>query len=299
MQTSLTIVILTYNSQKVIKNCLENINLDKYLVIVADNASSDDTLQIVEQNFPQVKIIKLDKNYGYGRGNNFALKLVESEFALVLNPDAFIKDEDIELVLNAMRQDKKAALAGCINLKNQIFDEAQYQKELSQAKEDFQNERSVFYEKTNENYYANFIVGAGLFMKMSIMKTVGFFDKNIFLYYEDNEICKRTIDAGYKNLIVTKAIIMHVGSGSTNYNSRLHYKVSWHMAWSKLYFRAIKKGYSKAKRLAFRNFFRFFFKAIFSIFNKKKFILNLATSMGSLSYFLGLKAFDKNDKARG
>jgi len=298
MQTSLTIVILTYNSEKVIKNCLDNINFSKYRVIVVDNASSDATLQIVQNNFPQVELIKLDKNYGYGRGNNSGLKLVKSEFALILNPDAFIKDEDIEVVLNAMKQDEKAALAGCINLEKHHFDEAEYQKKLQEAEADFQSKKNIFREKIGENFYVKFIVGAGLFMRISVMWRIGFFDKNIFLYYEDDEICKRATDFGYKNLIVTKATIMHVGGGSTSYNLRLVYKAKWHLAWSKLYMKQIKRGYFSAKKSALQRFIEYFFKALCS-FEKKKFIVNLATSMGSLGFLIGLRAFDKNDNPRG
>ncbi len=69
------------------------------MVLLVDNASSDNTIQIVADNFPQVKIIKLDKNIGYGRANNVALRQVETEFALILNPDAFILENDIEKIL--------------------------------------------------------------------------------------------------------------------------------------------------------------------------------------------------------
>ena len=167
MQPSLTIVILTYNSEKVIKSCLDNINLSKYRVIVVDNASSDATLQIMQKDFPQVDLIKLDKNYGYGRGNNSGLKRANSDFVLVLNPDAFIKDEDIEVVLNDMMQDEKVALAGCINLEKHHFDEAEYQKKLQEAEKDFLGKKNNFREKIGENFYVKFIVGAGLFMRMN------------------------------------------------------------------------------------------------------------------------------------
>ena len=91
---SLTIVIVTFNSSEIIKQSLENIDCNKYLLIIVDNASTDNTVAVIESNFPSLKIIKNNKNIGYGRANNIALRQVETEFAMILNPDAFIFEKE-------------------------------------------------------------------------------------------------------------------------------------------------------------------------------------------------------------
>ena len=113
-QPSLTIIVLTYNSEHIVKRCLDNLNFEKYKVVVVDNASKDGTVELVRKNFPKAEIIQLEKNGGYGRGNNVALRQVKTEFALVLNPDAVIFEKDIEIVLDEMRANQKVAIAGPI-----------------------------------------------------------------------------------------------------------------------------------------------------------------------------------------
>ena len=104
---NLTIIILTYNSAHIIKSCLDNLNFEKYKIIVVDNASKDGTAEFVRKNFSEAQVIELSQNLGYGNGNNVALELVKTEFALILNPDAMMFEKDIETVLDVMK--KKSA----------------------------------------------------------------------------------------------------------------------------------------------------------------------------------------------
>ena len=84
MTKDLTIIIVTFNSSEVIGKCLENLNADKYDILVVDNTSSDDTYKIVENSFPKVEIIRNNQNSGYGRANNIGLRRAKTEFALIL-----------------------------------------------------------------------------------------------------------------------------------------------------------------------------------------------------------------------
>ncbi len=102
MQKELTVSILTFNSAKIIAECLSNFSedaFDKYEIFVIDNASKDNTLQIVKENFPKVQIIANKQNIGFGRANNIVLRNATTEFSLILNPDAFIEELEIEKCL--------------------------------------------------------------------------------------------------------------------------------------------------------------------------------------------------------
>jgi GT2 family glycosyltransferase len=79
-------------------------------VIVVDNASTDKTSQVIYDSFPQAKIIKLDKNIGYGSANNIALRQSKTDFALILNPDAFLFEEDIKIFLKILKENSQIAL---------------------------------------------------------------------------------------------------------------------------------------------------------------------------------------------
>ena len=193
MYKLLTIIITTFQSESTIKTCLENIDFNKYGVFVVDNNSSDNTVKIIEDQFPKVNLIKLEQNIGYGRANNIALKKTKTPYALILNPDAIISDDDIKKILNLLESDKKIAIASammyyCVLKDNEITDVTFVEYCLATLKEE-----------TKEAYFTRFVSGAGMFLNMSIFRKIGFFDENFFLYCEDNEICKRSRLPNFSN----------------------------------------------------------------------------------------------------
>ena len=135
---------------------------------------------------------------------------------------------------------------------------------------------------------------------MSVFKKIGFFDENIFLYYEDDEISWRTVQSGYKAAIMSDALGFHIGQGSSGGKLRNIYKRFWHRALSKLYWKKKQKGKFTAIKSAIRLVIVFFIKSIFyaTTFNPKKTVENFASCCGSFSFLIGLKAFDKNDNPR-
>ena len=261
---------------------------------MVDNASSDNVVQVVETNFPQVKIIKLDKNIGYGRANNVALRLVETEFALILNPDAFIFEEDIEKILLQLQKKPQIALAAPLLLPNYPALEDDKIKQLKIAE-------SNLLKRCDEFLAVKYIIGAILFLRMKVFKEIGFFDENIFLYYEDDEISFRTVKSGYEAAIIPTAQGFHIGQGSSGNRLRNIYKRFWHRALSKLYWKQKQKGKFAAIKSAIRLIIVFFIKSIFysTTFNPKKAVENFACLCGSSAFLIGLNAFDKNDNPRG
>jgi GT2 family glycosyltransferase len=296
-KNKLTIIIVTYNSDAIINNCLTNISLEKNEVFVIDNNSSDKTLEIVANNFPAVKIIKNSKNIGFGRANNIGLLQTTNDFALILNVDAQITEEDIEKTIEIMLKNPDIAIAGgvvhncIIDENNKIISSYPCQKNLEQLKE----------EKPQELYFNKFVTGAGMFLNMKIMRKIGFFDEGFFLYCEDNEICKRAIKKGFKTAIFNDTKLLHIGNSSSKITDAESTKIYWHkFGWSKLYYTQKVHGIIVAKLKAIRMILKF------SIICLKEFILNRKISAiksqglkGSIAYFIGLGAFDKNNKPRG
>jgi glycosyltransferase involved in cell wall biosynthesis len=149
----LTIIILTYNSSQVIKQCLESFNTDNYQIFVIDNASSDDTISIVKKNFLSVKVIKNDQNIGFGRANNIVLRQVKTKYTLILNPDTIITDNTIINCLEVLSNNPEIALASPV-----IF---------NKQPENFINE------SIDKFSYTHFIVGGVLFMNMINLDKIG------------------------------------------------------------------------------------------------------------------------------
>lgn len=288
----LTIIIVTYNSSAVIEECLSKLNFSKYKVIVVDNDSKDNTIKIISKSFPQLEIIKSSENIGYGRANNIALRQVKTEYSLILNPDALIFENDVELVLFQMKQNKNIAIAGPIQLEKLPLKNLENQRVVSSLEKD----------NLSEIYETNFVSGACLFLRMSIVKEIGFFDENIFLFYEDNEICQRSINNKFLNIIVKDAYFYHISGKSSGNKTSISYRRGWHLSWSKLYFRnsqdnRLFRTNIVATTRAFKFLLKFFFKVAF--FKQKEAISNLGFAVGSFAFLIGLKAFDKKGNPRG
>ena len=296
LKNKLTIIIVTYNSEALIEHCLRNIALEKHEVFVVDNHSSDKTLEIISNNFPSVKIIKNNNNIGFSRANNIALLQTENDFALILNVDALIEEQDLQKTLDIMSQNPNIAIAGgivnnCTIENNKIIEFHPCPKNLEQLKND----------NSAEIYFNKFITGAGMFLNMKIMRKLGFFDEGFFLYCEDNEICKRVVKKGFKTAIIKDTKLIHIGKNSSKITPEESKKIHWHrLGWSKLYYTQKIYGVTIAKFKAVRMILKF------SIICAKELILNRQISInnsqalkGCIGYFIGLEAFDKNGNARG
>ncbi len=293
-QPSLSIIITTFNSEKVIENCLNKINFDDFEVYIVDNASSDNTISIVKNNFPLAKIIANTKNLGYSRGNNCALKIIKSDFALILNPDAFIFDEDLKITLSLIATYPQIAILAPLLLNFYPAQNDDISKEIAVVNGNLIN---IFPDFTSVKY----VVGACMILRMEVFKKIGFFDERIFLYYEDDEISWRAIKNGYICGVKTDCYSFHIGSGSSGSSSRQIYRRFFHRALSKFYWKEKQKNFQSAYFSAIKLAISYFLQAIFYviIFNRQKVFKYLGAFVGTLSYLLRLTAFDKNDNPRG
>jgi GT2 family glycosyltransferase len=290
----LTFIITTYNSAGVIDNCLNKINFNNYEVIVIDNNSSDKTTEIVSEKYPLVNLIKNKKNYGYGRANNIGLTATTTPYALILNPDAFIFEEDLEKIIVMMDKNPEIAIGAPVLLNFYPLRQDDLLQEIAVINnnliKDFGEFKAVKY-----------IIGACEILRMDFFQKIGFFDEKIFLYYEDDEICYRTILNNKICSICVDALAYHIGQGSSGTNLRGIYRRFWHRALSKFYWKEKQKGFFNSYFSALKLSLSFFGKTIYYgiIFDAKKLSQNLGSLNGTLSYLIRLSAFDKNDNPRG
>jgi len=282
MNKDLTIIIVTFNSAEIIEQCLSHLNAEKYDVMVIDNASLDNTSQIVREKFPKVKLIQSDKNLGYGRANNIGLRLAKTEFALILNPDAFMLENETQIALEVLKNNPKIALAS-----PEIFHTFDDEEKIVPQEGDFRD--------------SNFIIGGVLFIRLEVFRRIGFFDEDFFMFAEDNEISDRSIANGYKNVILNNAKAFHCGGGSSKKNLRNTYRRFWHLGWSKSKYKQIRKGKLQTARATARLWIVYFCEGIFYFLvgNINKSVAKFAFSLGCFSFLIGLKSFKKNGFPRG
>ncbi len=215
----ITVGIVTFKSEKVIFNCLKSIKNFKRIIIF-DNSYDHETKKKVEKIYPNIIFILSKKNLGYGRANNKIIKLCKTKYLFILNPDTIL-DNNCEAQLIKSINNIKLDFTIIAPISN---------------KKDFGN-----YNKVKINFkkgLAEVDYVKGYAMLIDIKKTIklGMFDKNIFLYLEEIDLCKRIREKKQKIIVNKNAKILHLEAKSTNLKFEFEKCRNWHWMWSKAYF---------------------------------------------------------------
>lgn len=283
-----TVVTVTHKSGRVIGTCLQNLS-HALRVVVVDNASDDDTREIVRQTAPQADLVLNPVGLGYGNGANLGLERVGTEFALMVNPDSIIPEGAVAKLVDAADQFPEAAmLAGAL-----INDDGSV--ELSHDVGLF--DRRNYGKRGNEPdpcgpLCAEFLSGAVVLLRMAHLRKTGFFDPHFFLYYEDDDMCLRLRRAGYSLILVPDARIRHVGGGSVRPSAHYYWEKFWHFAWSRLYLEEKYHGFVAMLKVALPNLVKLFFKALgYGLtLQRPKARRDAAKFLGTFGYLLGQRA---------
>ena len=261
----LTIVIVTFKSEKKIFSCLDSIP-SNIVTIVVENSNNKLFKKEIESKYPNVKCILLGKNEGYSKGNNVGLKEVQTKFALVLNPDTRLEKNSIANFFIRAKEIKNFWLMGP------------------------GNDQSI--KKINQNKILEVknLKGFAIFFNLSKFNN-NFFDENFFLYFEEIDLCKRVIKNGGKIFLDSSIKINHDGANSVdNLNKdELEKNRNWHWMWSTFYFHKKYKGFLIALLLIIPNLFSSIFKTILYqvMFNKKKRDIYFCRTSGIINSILG------------
>ena len=224
----LTIIITTFKSEEKIRECLSSID-PKINVFIIENSSSIEFKKDIESNFTNVSCELTNDNLGYGKANNIGLKKVKTKYALILNPDTILSSNSLELFFEFTKTNKDFTILG------------PNQNEKLSTLDNHKKGEIEFFETDK-------IKGYAMFLNMEKLKSVGFYDENIFLYMEEIDLCKRVKDAKGKILICPKIIIFHYGAQSVNndYANQIELTRNWHWMWSLFYFNKKHYGYLSA-----------------------------------------------------
>jgi len=284
---NLSVVIVTYKSDDVIHDCIQSIPSDINILIV-ENSGEQEFKRNIENKYSNVSCILSAENLGMGSGNNLGLKNVKSDYALILNPDVILEVETLDHLIYASSKIKEFSIIAPIS-KNEKYPNY---KKLNYLSENINNEEP-FKVKSIDGY-------AMLFNIKKINQLKGFenfkyFDENIFLYLENDDLCKRLIDLNENIYIIPKAKINHLGASATSkkYSYQIEMSRNWHWMWSKFYFKRKHQGYLFALISGFPKFLSSILKFLFYILikkqNKKQIYLHRAS--GYLNALLGRKSF--------
>lgn len=222
-----SVVILNWNGEEMLRRFLPSVVAcsqgEGVEVCVADNASSDGSLALLETAFPSVRLVKLDANYGFAEGYNRALSQLDSEYVVLLNSDVEVTPHWLEPLVKYM--DEHSKVAACqpklLNQRNKSFFEYAGAAGGYIDKYGYPFCRGRIFDVLEEDYgqYDTvrpvfWVSGAAMFIRLKEYKEVGGLDKDFFAHMEEIDLCWR-LNARSKTLVcVPQSVVFHVGGGT-------------------------------------------------------------------------------------
>lgn len=277
-----SVIIINYNTSKYTLKCIDSVlkhtnSSLSYEIIVVDNNSKIEDFTFLKNNFPAHENVTLHRsiiNTGFGGGNMFGSQFANAKYLLFLNNDAFLQNDCLSILFDYMETHQKVGVSTAQNYNENnehviSFDHDKGIRKLIFGRSFLEKNFSKKYPKRKKEYTqpvsVNFINGAFMFFRSFVFAEVGGFDTNIFLYFEEMDICYRMRKLGYYNNLVPQAKIVHHQGMSTGKSKA----ISKEGLISYMY--VIKKNYSIFKYL----FIKYYYCLSFLIKPKKWFLLSL------------------------
>lgn len=234
-QSLFSITIVNWNSENLLRNCLKSIHRTnpggKYEIIVVDNASDDNSVIMVKQEFPDVILIENKENFGFAKATNIGIETSKGDIIFLLNSDAELKTEntfgiveqffsqhnDIGIVgVNLIFPDGVPQAPGGKFISNwQLF---KYQVLFLSSPLFYRLKKDFFSSKKQEFYDIDYVSGACLFMKRKVIDDIGLLNESFFMYGEDMEFCYRAKRNGWRRVIFPSVEVIHLKGQSTKKN---------------------------------------------------------------------------------
>ena len=226
MSPSVAVVILNYNGKKHLEQFLPSVMATNYLnlqIIVADNGSTDDSIEFVQRSFPHIKILDHHLNEGFAGGYNWALKRVEADYYVLLNSDVEVTNDWITPVIELMEKDKNIAAAQPKMLSFKDPDSFEYAGAaggwIDKLGYPFSRGRIFDICETDEGQYNQsepifWASGAAMFVRASVFHEMKGFDPYFFAHQEEIDLCWRMQLAGYTIMACPDSAVYHVGGGT-------------------------------------------------------------------------------------
>jgi len=279
---NITFIIVTFKSNNVIYDCIDSLPKNSNKIII-ENSNDINLKEDLESKYDNIEVI-LNENIGMGASNNIGIIKSKTKYVYILNPDANFKSDTFEKLIESAKEINDFAILSPIhsnsdypNFKNKI-NSKQFHKNI---------------------FEVDSIDGFSMLLNKNKFRNDNFFDENIFLYLENDDLCLRAKKMNEKIYIINNSIIDHIGASSseTNQNKEIEYLRNWHWMWSKFYFNKKHNGYLNAFFKVFLNLISAKIKFIYYLItlnsHKRKIyqmrILGLLNSMLSKNSFYRLK----------
>ena len=219
-----SVIIINYNGRKFLDECIKSLHTQSYKdfeIIIVDNASIDDSIEIIESNFPEIRIIRNQLNLGYAGGLNAGIRVARGSYIMTLNNDTKVESRCIEYLVDVMARNKHIGMCAtkmlfpdfrinstgiCISRSGAAWDRGMFEADEGQY-------------DTVEEIFAP-CAGAAMYRR-AMFDEIGLFDEDFFLYMEDVDLAFRGHLAGWKCLYVPQSVVYHYHGGTAGFMSDL------------------------------------------------------------------------------
>ena len=220
------VVILNWNGKKFLEEMLPILirhTPSEVDIVVGDNASSDNSVEFLQQYYPQIQIIQNDKNYGFADGYNRVLDKVCADYFVLLNSDVEVTDNWITPVIDMMEADNDIAICQPKLLSYCQRDTFEYAGGAGGYIDKYgypfcRGRLFTTLEKDNGQYddacEIFWATGAAMFVKVNVWKQLGGLDGDFFAHMEEIDFCWRAKNAGYKVCYCPQSVVYHIGGGT-------------------------------------------------------------------------------------
>lgn len=223
----IAVVILNWNGAKLLEQFLPSVFAfsDEATIYVADNASTDTSIEVIQNQFPLVKIIQNTGNFGFAKGYNEALKFVEEEYYALVNSDIEVTENWLASILVLFENEPETAIIQpkLLDFKKKthfeyaggaggFIDKFGYPFCRGRIFDTVEEDKNQ-YDDAIEIFWAT---GACFFIRKEVYRKLNGFDDDFFAHQEEIDLCWRAFNLGYKTKYTPKSIVYHVGGATLN-----------------------------------------------------------------------------------
>jgi GT2 family glycosyltransferase len=267
-EKNITFIIVSFRSDNVIQKCIESISPD-CKVIVVENSQNTSIKKYLEKKFSNVRVLITGENLGYGRGNNLGISKVKTKYAFILNPDAYLEKNTLKELNNTkcILQEEFSILSPM------IYENKKYYKSFNGKEKDF--------------IEVDFVKGFAMLLNLEKINFNEIFDKKIFLFLEEIDLCKRIKESGGKIYIACKGKIYHNAKESSGNEFEIELCRNWHWMWSLYYYNFKHFGMFSAYKITLYKFISSLLKILLSIIlmKKKKYLIHKYRLLGLINAY--------------
>ena len=277
---NITFIIVAYKSENIIFKCINSLPKNSKKIVI-ENSYNSLLKKKLESKYDNIEVL-ISENLGMGRSNNIGIKMADTQFVHIVNPDTIFHNDTFEKLVESVKTINDFDIITPVH-----------------SNENYPNYKLKINEDINKNIISvDLIDGFSMILNLKKFNKNILFDENIFLYLENDDLCMRVKKNKGNIYVIKNSKIDHLGASSSNLNNhKFECLRNWHWMWSKFYFNKKHYGFGLAILKVITNLLSSLIKYsfFFLILNKNKKDIYKMRTLGLLSSIFGKKSVYRID----